>query len=127
MEWSDILRSIAKIPRVAKVSIWRYKDYHRVSRQVLNTLLGRPRPEVPSQLEKRVHAGLSEWAVRACCTWHAAGYGGCLGPVEQEDFPISNACPRFAPWPEELVRESQAAYGQDIDALSRARRVTVLE
>ena len=70
---------------------------------------------------------LSEQAVNACCTWHAAGYGGRLGAVAREDFPISDAYPKFAPLPEELVRESQAAYGQDIDALGRAREITVLE
>jgi len=58
VKWSDILRLIAKIPGIAKVLIWRYQDYHRVFPQVLNTLLGQPRPEVPSQLEKRVYAGV---------------------------------------------------------------------
>ena len=65
--------------------------------------------------------------MHAYCTWHAVGYGERLGPVAREDFPISEAYPRFAPWLEQLVRESQAAYGQDIDALGRARRITVLE
>ena len=106
MKWSDILHPIAKISGIAKVLIWRYQDYHRVFPQVLNTLSGQPRPEVPSQLEKRVYAGFSEWAEHAYCTWHAAGYGERLGPVAREDFPISDAYPRFAPWPEELVCES---------------------
>ena len=95
--------------------------------QVLDALLGQPRPEIPSLLQKSMHIGLSEQAVNACCTWHAAGYGGRLGAVAREDFPISDADPKFAPWPEELVRESQAAYGQDIDALGRAHEITVLE
>ena len=127
VKWSDILRPMTKIPGVAQVSIWRYEDYHRVFPQVLDRLIGQPRPEIPSLLEKRLHAGLSERAVNACCTWHAAGYGGRLGAVAREDFPISDAYPKFAPWPEELVRESQAAYGQDIDALGRAHEITVLE
>jgi hypothetical protein len=74
-----------------------------------------------------MHPGLSEQAVQACCTWHAAGYGGRLGAVAREDFPISDANPKFAPWPEELLRESQAAYGQDVEALVRAPKITVLE
>ena len=127
VKWSDILRPMTKIPGVAQVSIWRYEDYHRVFPQVLDALLGQPRPEIPSLLEKPMHIGLSEQAVNACCTWHAAGYGGRLGAVAREDFPISDAYPKFAPWPEELVRESQAAYGQDIDALGRAHEITVLE
>ena len=127
VKWSDILRPMAKIPGVAQVSIWRYEDYHRVFPQVLDRLIGQPRPEIPSLLEKRLHAGLSERAVNACCTWHAAGYGGRLGAVAREDFPISDVYPKFAPWPEALVRESQAAYGQDIDALGRAHEITVLE
>ena len=127
VKWSDILRPMTKIPGVAQVSIWRYEDYHRVFPQVLDALLGQPRPEIPSLLEKPMHVGLSEQAVNACCTWHAAGYGGRLGAVAREDFPISDAYPKFAPWPEELVRESQAAYGQDIDALGRAHEITVLE
>ncbi|MDB4019087.1 hypothetical protein N9491_00580 [Planktomarina temperata] len=127
VKWSDILRPMAKIPGVAQVSIWRYEDYHRVFPQVLDRLLGQPRPEIPSLLEKRLHAGLSERAVNACCTWYAAGYGGRLGAVAREDFPISDVYPKFAPWPEALVRESQAAYGQDIDALGRAHEITVLE
>lgn len=48
-------------------------------------------------------------------------------PSGAKDFPISGAYPKFAPWPEALVRESQAAYGQDIDALGRAHEITVLE
>ena len=79
VKWSDILRPMAEIPGVVEVSIWRYEDYHRVFPQVLNTLLGRPPPDIPPQLEKRLHAGLSERAVQACCTWHAAGCGGRLG------------------------------------------------
>ena len=63
VKWSDILRPIAEIPGVAAVSIWRYEAYHEVFPQVLNTLLGRPRPDIPSRLEKRMHPGLSEQAV----------------------------------------------------------------
>ena len=74
-----------------------------------------------------MHPGLSEQAVQACCTWHAAGYGGRLEAIAPEDFPISDANPKFAPWPEELLRESQAAYGQDIEALVRAPKITVIE
>lgn len=74
-----------------------------------------------------MHPGLSEQAVQACCTWHAAGYGGRLGTVAREDVPISVANPKFTPWREELLRESQAAYGQDIAALVRAPKITVLE
>ena len=66
-------------------------------------------------------------AVRACCTWHAAGNGGRFGAVAREDFLISDANPKFALWTEELLRESQAVYGQDIEALVRDRKVTVLE
>jgi len=127
VKWSDILRPIAKIPGVAEVSIWRYEDYHRLLPQIFNTLLGHPRPDIPSHMEKRMHEGLSERAVQACCTWHAAGYSGRLGAVAREGSPISDAYPKFSPWPEELVRESQAAYRRDIGALGRAGKVTVLE
>ena len=127
VKWSDILRPIAEIPGVAAVSIWRYEDYHRLLPQILNTLLGQPRPDIPLHMEKRMHEGLSERAVQACCTWHAAGYDGRLGAVAQEDFPVSDAYPKFSPWPEELMRESRAAYGRDIEALGRAGNITVLE
>ena len=127
VKWSDILRPIPEIPGVAAVLIWRYEAYHEVFPQVLNTLLGRPRPDIPSRLEKRMHPRLSEQAVQDCFTWHAAGYGGRLGAVARVDFPISDANPKFAPWPEELLRESQAAYGQDIEALVRAPKITVFE
>ena len=127
VKWSDILRPIAEIPGVAVVSIWRYEDYHRLLPQILNTLLGQPRPDIPLHMEKRMHEGLSERAVQACCTWHAAGYGGRLGAVAREDFPVSDAYPKFSPWPEELMRESRAAYGRDIEALGRAGNITVLE
>ena len=127
VKWSDILRPIAEIPGVAAVSIWRYEDYHRLLPQILNTLLGQPRPDIPSHMGKRMHEGLSERAVQACCTWHAAGYGGRLGAVAREDFPVSDAYPKFSPWPEALMRESRAAYGRDIEALGRAGNITVLE
>ena len=127
VKWSDILRPIAEIPGVAAVSIWRYEDYHRLLPQILNTLLGQPRPDIPLHMEKRMHEGLSERAVQACCTWHAAGYGGRLGAVAREDFPVSDAYPKFSPWPEALMRESRAAYGRDIEALGRAGNITVLE
>jgi hypothetical protein len=127
VKWSDILRPIAEIPGVAAVSIWRYEDYHRLLPQILNTLLGQPRPDIPLHMEKRMHEGLSERAVQACCSWHAAGYGGRLGAVAREDFPVSDAYPKFSPWPEELMRESRAAYGRDIEALGRAGNITVLE
>ena len=127
VKWSDILRPIAEIPGVAAVSIWRYEDYHRLLPQILNTLLGQPRPDIPLHMEKRMHEGLSERAVQACCTWHAVGYGGRLGAVAREDFPVSDAYPKFSPWPEELMRESRAAYGRDIEALGRAGNITVLE
>ena len=127
VKWSDILRPIAEIPGVAAVSIWRYEDYHRLLPQILNTLLGQPRPDIPLHVEKRMHEGLSECAVQACCTWHAAGYDGRLGAVAREDFPVSDAYPKFSPWPEELMRESRAAYGRDIEALGRAGNITVLE
>jgi hypothetical protein len=127
VKWSDILRPIAEIPGVAAVSIWRYEDYHRLLPQILNTLLGQPRPDIPLHMEKRMHEGLSERAVQACCTWHAAGYGGRLGTVAREDFPVSDAYPKFSPWPEALMRESRAAYGRDIEALGRAGNITVLE
>ena len=115
------------IPGVAEVSIWRYEDYYRLLLQILDTLLGQPRPDIPSHMGKRMHEGLSERAVQACCTWHAAGYGGRLGAVAREDFAVSDSYPKFLPWPEELVRESQAAYGQDIQALGRAGKISVLE
>jgi hypothetical protein len=127
VKWSDILRPIAEIPGVAAVSIWRYEDYHRLLPQILNTLLGQPRPDIPLHMEKRMHEGLSERAVQACCTWHAAGYGGRLGAVAREDFPVSDAYPKFSPWPEALMRESRAAYARDIEALGRAGNITVLE
>jgi len=127
VKWSDILRPIAEIPGVAAVSIWRYEDYHRLLPQILNTLLGQPRPDIPLHMEKRMHEGLSERAVQACCTWRAAGYGGRLGAVAREDFPVSDAYPKFSPWPEALMRESRAAYGRDIEALGRAGNITVLE
>ena len=127
VKWSDILRPIAEIPGVAAVSIWRYEDYHRLLPQILNTLLGQPRPDIPLHMEKRMHEGLSERAVQACCTWHAAGYGGRLGAVAREDFPVSDAYPKFSPWSEALMRESRAAYGRDIEALGRAGNITVLE
>ena len=127
VKWSDILRPIAEIPGVAAVSIWRYEDYHRLLPQILNTLLGQPRPDIPLHMEKRMHEGLSERAVQACCTWHAAGYDGRLGAVAREDFSVSDAYPKFSPWPEELMRESRAAYGRDIEALGRAGNITVLE
>jgi hypothetical protein len=127
VKWSDILRPIAEIPGVAAVSIWRYEDYHRLLPQILNTLLGQPRPDIPLHMEKRMHEGLSERAVQACCTWHAAGDDGRLGAVAREDFPVSDAYPKFSPWPEELMRESRAAYGRDIEALGRAGNITVLE
>ena len=127
VKWSDILRPIAEIPGVAAVSIWRYEDYHRLLPQILNTLLGQPRPDIPLHMEKRMHEGLSERAVQACCTWHAAGYDGRLGADAREDFPVSDAYPKFSPWPEELMRESRAAYGRDIEALGRAGNITVLE
>ena len=127
IKWSDILRPIAEIPGVAAVSIWRYEDYHTLLPQILNTLLGQPRPDIPLHMEKRMHEGLSERAVQACCTWHAAGYGGRLGAVAREDFPVSDAYPKFSPWPEALMRESRAAYGRDIEALGRAGNITVLE
>ena len=127
VKWSDILRPIAEIPGVAAVSIWRYEDYHRLLPQILNTLLGQPRPDIPLHMGKRMHEGLSERAVQACCTWHAAGYGGRLGAVAREDFPVSDAYPKFSPWPEALMRESRAAYGRDIEALGRAGNITVLE
>ena len=127
VKWSDILRPIAEIPGVAAVSIWRYEDYHRLLPQILNTLLGQPRPDIPLHMEKRMYEGLSERAVQACCTWHAAGYGGRLGAVAREDFPVSDAYPKFSPWPEALMRESRAAYGRDIEALGRAGNITVLE
>ena len=127
VKWSDILRPIAEIPGVAAVSIWRYEDYHRLLPQILNTLLGQPRPDIPLHMEKRMHEGLSERAVQACCTWHAAGYDGRLGAVAREDFPVSDAYPKFSPWPEALMRESRAAYGRDIEALGRAGNITVLE
>ena len=127
VKWSDILRPIAEIPGVAAVSIWRYEDYHRLLPQILNTLLGQPRPDIPLHMEKRMHEGLSERAVQACCTWHAAGYGGRLCAVAREDFPVSDAYPKFSPWPEALMRESRAAYGRDIEALGRAGNITVLE
>ena len=127
VKWSDILRPIAEIPGVAAVSIWRYEDYHRLLPQILNTLLGQPRPDIQLHMEKRMNEGLSERAVQACCTWHAAGYGGRLGTVAREDFPVSDAYPKFSPWPEELMRESRAAYGRDIEALGRAGNITVLE
>ena len=127
VKWSDILRPIAEIPGVAAVSIWRYEEYHRLLPQILNTLLGQPRPDIPLHMEKRMHEGLSERAVQACCTWHAAGYDGRLGAVAREDFPVSDAYPKFSPWPEALMRESRAAYGRDIEALGRAGNITVLE
>ena len=127
VKWSDILRPIAEIPGVAAVSIWRYEDYHRLLPQILNTLLGQPRPDIPLHMEKRMHEGLSERELQACCTWHAAGYGGRLGAVAREDFPVSDAYPKFSPWPEALMRESRAAYGRDIEALGRAGNITVLE
>jgi hypothetical protein len=127
VKWSDILRPIAEFPGVAAVSIWRYEDYHRLLPQILNTLLGQPRPDIPLHMEKRMHEGLSERAVQACCTWHAAGYDGRLGAVAREDFPVSDAYPKFSPWPEALMRESRAAYGRDIEALGRAGNITVLE
>ena len=127
VKWSDILRPIAEIPGVAAVSIWRYEDYYRLLPQILNTLLGQPRPDIPLHMEKRMHEGLSERAVQACCTWHAAGYDGRLGAVAREDFPVSDTYPKFSPWPEELMRESRAAYGRDIEALGRAGNITVLE
>ena len=127
VKWSDILRPIAEIPGVAAVSIWRYEDYHRLLPQILNTLLGQPRPDIPLHMEKRMHEGLSERAVQACCTWHAVGYGGRLGAVAREDFPVSDAYPKFSSWPEALMRESRAAYGRDIEALGRAGNITVLE
>ena len=127
VKWSDILRPIAEIPGVAAVSIWRYEDYHRLLPQILNTLLGQPRPDIPLHMEKRMHEGLSERAVQACCTWHAVGYSGRLGAVAREGSPISDAYPKFSPWPEELMRESRAAYGRDIEALGRAGNNTVLE
>ena len=127
VKWSDILHPIAEIPGVAAVSIWRYEDYHRLLPQILNTLLGQPRPDIPLHMEKRMHEGLSERAVQACCTWHAVGYDGRLGAVAREDFPVSDAYPKFSPWPEELMRESRAAYGRDIEALGRAGNITVLE
>jgi hypothetical protein len=127
VKWSDILRPIAEIPGVAAVSIWRYEDYHRLLPQILNTLLGQPRPDIPLHMEKRMHEGLSERAVQACCTWHAAGYGGRLGAVAREDFPVSDAYPKFSPWPEALMSESRTAYGRDIEAHSRAGNITVLE
>ena len=127
VKWSDILCPIEEIPGVAAVSIWRYEAYHEVFPEVLNTLLGRPRPDIPSRLEKRMHPGLSEQALQACCIWHAAGYGGRLVAAAREDFPISDVNPKFASWPDELLRESQAAYGQDIEALVRAPKITVLE
>ena len=127
VKWSDILRPIAEIPGVAAVSIWRYEDYHTLLLQILNTLLGQPRPDIPLHMEKRMHEGLSERAVQACCTWHAAGYDGRLGAVAREDFPVSDAYPKFSPWQEELMRESRAAYGRDIEALGRAGNITVLE
>ena len=127
VKWSDILRPIAEIPGVAAVSIWRYEDYHTLLLQILNTLLGQPRPDIPLHMEKRMHEGLSERAVQACCTWHAAGYDGRLGAVAREDFPVSDAYPKFSPWPEELMRESRAAYGRDVEALGRAGNITVLE
>ena len=127
VKWSDILRPIAEIPGVAAVSIWRYEDYHRLLPQILNTLLGQPRPDIPLHMEKRMHEGLSERAVQACCTWHAAGYDGRLGAVAREDFPVSDAYPKFSPWLEALMRESRAAYGRDIEALGRAGNITVLE
>ena len=74
-----------------------------------------------------MHEGLSERAVQACCTWHAAGYGGRIGAVAREDSPISDAYPKFLHWPEELMRESWAAHGRDIEALGRAGNITVLE
>ena len=73
VKWSDILRPVGEIPGVAAVSIWRYEAYHEVFPQVLNTLLGQPGSDIPSRLEKRMHPGLSEQAVEACCTWHVAG------------------------------------------------------
>ena len=127
VKWSDILRPIAEIPGVAAVSIWRYEDYHRLLPQILNTLLGQPRPDIPLHMEKRMHEGLSERAVQACCTWHAAGYDGRLGAVAREAFSVSDAYPKFSPWPEALIRESRAAYGRDIEALGRAGNITVLE
>ena len=47
--------------------------------------------------------------------------------MAREDFFIFDANPKFAPWPDELLRESQAAYGQYIEALVRAPKITVLE
>ena len=49
------------------------------------------------------------------------------GALAREDFPISDANPKFAPWPEELVQDSWAAFGKDIDTLRQARGITVLE
>ena len=62
----------------------------------------------------------------ACAQWHAEGYKGQLGIIAREDFPVSDAHPRFQPWSPDALAQAQAAYEEDIAAIATLPNVRII-
>lgn len=125
--WSDMILPIIESHPWASVTLWRYEDYHKVFDQIMGVFLGPAAPKLKMNLKARQHSGLSQAAVDACTKWHAEGYRGPLGHLAREDFPVGGDNPRFKPWDQSVIVDSQSRYDADIEMLAAHPKITVLK
>ncbi|MEO0358032.1 MAG: hypothetical protein AAF386_07015 [Pseudomonadota bacterium] len=127
LTWSDLIAPIAKAGTFDTITVWQFENYPKIVPDVLTCLLGQGHPQINIDPMHKSHEGLSDQAVAACAKRFDAGERGRLGALARKDFPVSGACPKYAPWPQSVVKATAASYAQDVARIQDLPQVTVLK
>lgn len=127
--WSEFVERLARGPAVARVVVWRFEDYPRVTQEILRQM-------VPSEIAAAMvprgrpsNLGLSAAAhVRIA---ELNGRPGGVTPAEiravRDALPKGPAEPGFMPYEDGLLRESARYYAEDLADIASIPGVTLLE
>lgn len=124
--WFPMIAGIANSGLCESITIWPYERYRVDFDKILVALLGEGHPPIDADIQRETHVGLSAAAVEACEKWNAEGYKGHLGVIAREDFPVSDAHPRFQPWSPGQLKIAQSAYLDDLTKIAALPNVNFI-
>ena len=127
IRWSDLIGRLSAVEGIEHVYVWRYEDYAKVIAKVLRRMVAWRIGPMVEPLGRVAHMGLSARAIAHVLEQMEGTPSPSLGRQARELFPISETEPRFAPWRDDALAGSRAAYDADLERLRTMDRVTFIQ
>ena len=130
IRWFNVVRRLSLIPEVTEIYVWRYEDYPANIIRVMRKMVGWKLGLKVEPISKRVHPGLSAKAVEQVLAYDSASkdrFGLCqMARSARNEFPITDANPRFSPWDAASIKLADSAYSTDCAEIAKLAKVRMI-